>query len=294
MALGLDGALWVAGGHSYNVEGTYVGKITRISSTGSSTHFRVEGSAPFGNDLESIAVAPDGNMWFTDGVSNDGRTNMIRKISPAGVVSAFPVTDVSSSQDITIGPDGNIWFTVQGFGGGGIGKMNTAGVVLGKYQLPSGSFAQSIVTGPDNNLWFTDRETNKIGKMSTAGVLLAEYARPAGSDLWDIAKGPDNSLWFTETGRGKIVKMSVTGEVLLEVTLPEGSQPFAIISGPNGRMWFTEWAGKKIGNVTMNGAVSEFAGPYDSPIFSLATGCDGNVYFNASSTGIGKLFVCAD
>lgn len=289
MVLGLDGTLWVAGGRR--------NEISKISSTGSVTIFPVKGYQPFGSAMDSITVAPDGNLWVTDQNSNDGQTNLIRRVSPTGVVSEFTIKNAASSNDITVGPDGNLWLTLRGHNGGEIVKMSTAGALLGRYPLPSGfsSYPTSIVSGPDNNLWFTDPGTNKIGKMTTTGGLLAEYTRPVDKvgGIMDITKGLDNNLWFTEQNHNTIVKMSVSGQVLAEFKLAAGSQPYSIISGPNGKIWFTEYGGSKIGRITKEGAVSEYRGLYDSPVPSIATGKDGMLYFTIAGSGIGKFFVCA-
>src|SRR5690349_17248812 len=53
-----------------------------------------------------ITSGPDGNLWFTEqGVNKIGR------ITPAGVITEFPLAASSGPSGITTGPDGNLWFT---------------------------------------------------------------------------------------------------------------------------------------------------------------------------------------
>jgi streptogramin lyase len=58
-----------------------------------------------------MTVAPDGNVWFTEGLANK-----IGRITPSGTGSEFPVPTAYSPGPlpgligITVGPDGNIWF----------------------------------------------------------------------------------------------------------------------------------------------------------------------------------------
>lgn len=136
--------------------------------------------------LYGIAAGPDGNMWFTG-------NNKVGRITPAGVITEFPVAFGSSSDGIAAGPDGNIWFS--GRNTNKVGRITPAGVVT-DFPVPtpaSGTNAlASIALGPDGNLWFTEWSGNKIGRI-TSGV----YRRPAlagtgqvglplvcGADVW--------------------------------------------------------------------------------------------------------------
>src|SRR5215470_2879685 len=66
---------------------------------------------PSGGSAYQIVTGPDGNMWFT--IRNRAR---IGRITPAGVITEFPLPDpLSSASEITPGPDGNLWFTEEVF-----------------------------------------------------------------------------------------------------------------------------------------------------------------------------------
>ena len=52
-----------------------------------------------------ITTGPDGNLWFTE-------FGKIGRITPAGVITEFPIlTANSAAVQITTGPDGKLWFT---------------------------------------------------------------------------------------------------------------------------------------------------------------------------------------
>src|SRR5438552_2044428 len=55
--------------------------------------------------VHGVAAGPDGNLWFTE---HD--VNKIGRITPAGVVTEFPIPGVGPDS-ITAGPDGQLWFT---------------------------------------------------------------------------------------------------------------------------------------------------------------------------------------
>ena len=69
----------------------------------------------------SITAAPDG-LWFTESVRRIGR------ITPAGVITEFPLPGAGAPLEITSGPDGNLWFTVGGEPGQ-VGRITPSGDV---------------------------------------------------------------------------------------------------------------------------------------------------------------------
>src|SRR3984893_16023345 len=77
--------------------------------------------------IESIAVGPDGNVWFLysyvngDGAPLGGMNNFVGRCTPAGQFTSFQVFTIDAFRRfvygqfghsaITSGPDGNVWFT---------------------------------------------------------------------------------------------------------------------------------------------------------------------------------------
>jgi len=81
------------------------GKIGRLQG-GAITEFDAQ------SDPVSIILGDDGNLWFTASFANK-----IGRITPAGVVSLYPVpTSNSQPLDITNGPNRTIWFTERAAG----------------------------------------------------------------------------------------------------------------------------------------------------------------------------------
>jgi streptogramin lyase/Ca2+-binding RTX toxin-like protein len=275
------------------------------------------GSGPF-----SIALGPDGNVWFTE-----VNSNKIGRVTPAGVVTEF--TAPGRPGGITAGPDGALWFTE--VGGNKIGRMTTDGTVTNEYTIPTpNTVPHRITTGPDGALWFAEAGADKIGRIATDGTI-TEFAipAPAGRTPFDIVSGPDGNLWFTEIHSNKVGKIT-TGGAITEFTVGDhpsmitagpdgalwfsesdteqannpnkigrittggsftefapptnGSKPQGITTGPDGALWFTEAAANKIGRVTTDGHFSEFAIPTSNSIpFSIVTGSDGNLWFGEFS-----------
>ncbi len=67
--------------------------------------------------LTSIALGPDGAMWFTERAANK-----IGRIAPDGTITEYPVPSADAGPaDIVAGPDGAMWFTEHN--GGRIGRI---------------------------------------------------------------------------------------------------------------------------------------------------------------------------
>jgi len=197
------------------------------------------GSYPTG-----ITSGPDGNLWFTERFGNN-----IGRITPAGVITEFPIPTGGSEPDggITSGPDGNLWFT-EGTGNR-IGRITTAGVIT-EFLVPTGgSFPIGITLGPDGNLWFAEAFAIKIGRITTSGTI-TEYPIPGGGQpLW-ITAGPDGNLWFTDQVDSKIGRITTSGLVTEFATPTANSLPQYITTGPDGNLWFAEELANQIGKAT--------------------------------------------
>ena len=77
-----------------------------------------------------ITTAPDGNVWFTDGLNfqSGGQTSLpIGRITATGAITQFSLADqpFEGLSGIVTGPDGALWFT--GPASNVIGRITTAG-----------------------------------------------------------------------------------------------------------------------------------------------------------------------
>ena len=206
-----------------------------------------------------IALAPDGDIFFSETFSNQ-----IGRISPTGTVTEYPLpSNLRGPWGMVAGPDGAMWFSVDANGPDAeIGRITTSGTVTAYpiSQAPNvGSWG--IAEGPDGALWFTEFANGKIGRMSTSGQV-TQFALPGtGQFPGGITAGPDGALWFTATqDPGEIGRISVSGQIT-EFPIPTpNSGPAYITTGPDGALWFTQSVSNTIGRVTTDGAVTEY--PY--------------------------------
>ena len=271
-----------------------------------------------------IVAGPDGNVWFTEDV-----TNQVARITPQGVVTQFPggAAPGGGPANIALGPDGNLWFTEIN---DAIGRITPAGVVttftagitqdtdaiaagsdgnmwftegsdmIGKI-TPQGVVTQyagangetnSITAGPDGNLWYATLSPS-VGRITPSGVITTFTAGITAGGSSRITEGPDGALWFT-IDSGGIGRISTSGVVTEFFAGLAGTEPLGITTGPDGALWFTDFAHSRIGRITTSGTVTLYssgisagAGPQ-----AIITGPDGNLWFTeASGHRVGKVVI---
>ncbi len=248
------------------------------------------GAQPF-----SIAMASDGNMWFTDA----GTTKAIGMINPktkAIVEFGTGLPAASMPAGITLGPDGNLWFTDRGTPGA-IGVINPTTHVITEFTvgLNGGSAPQQgIGAGPDGNLWFTDSGTTKaIGSINPTTHVITEYSTGllAGSNPGAaMVPGTDGNMWFNDAGTtGAIGIINPLTHDITMFPIGAGSSPGRVAFGPDGNLWFTDKGTTPA--IQFINPVSHVFGPKFStglPAGSLpggiGTGADGSLWFTDQGT----------
>ena len=278
---------------SASASASLVGEVTEFS-TGITPN-----SLPTG-----IAAGPEGDLWFTE--NNEFEATNIGRITPAGVVTQFPIHDFSEPRGIVAGPDGNLWFTevnnVPCEAGGcpsRVGRINPAmPSEVAEYStgIQEGSQPWNIAAGPDGNLWFSER-TGPIGyagqmaRITPTGEVKQFKEGITGDTEPDgVTAGPDGNVWFTEEAGNRIGRITPSGTIT-EFPIPTAnSEPVAIVTGSDGNLWFAEQDSEKIGRITPTGTITEF--PLSSPDAeprSIALGPDGNIWFGMDNGDIGRI-----
>jgi streptogramin lyase len=274
IAAGPDGNVWY-----FDFGRKLVGRVTPA---GSITQFAAPGT---GSGSEAIVGAPDGNIWMVARGEING-PDWILKVSSAGVVTKYPLTDGVGPEGITWGPDGNIWFTE--FWSGRVGRMTPAGVVT-EFSLPTPN-PRGIVTGPDHNLWIAEGglQHESIARMTIKGEV-TEF--PLGSDVnhqlqpYNIVAGPDGNMWFTEIGH--IGRITPTGVI---TQFPMGSghdNVFGLAGGVDGNVWFVDATANTVGRITPTGDIRQYPLPRrNAGPAAIAAGPDGRLWFTESNVSL--------
>src|SRR6266568_6868394 len=176
-----------------------------------------------------LLAGPDGNLWFTETVSNGCQSGKIGRITPEGKISEFSLLSDRVASGIMTGSDGNLWFTESACAKGQNGKIGriTPSGVISEFSLPSNSDPGNITIGSDHALWFTEfginNQNSKIGRITTSGMI-SEFSLPTPHFYpFGITAGPDGNLWFLESDANnknyKIGRITTAGTIS-EFTVP--------------------------------------------------------------------------
>ena len=251
-------------------------------------------------DPSSMAVGPDGAMWFTESTSG---ANSIGRVTTGGIVSEFGGLSAASQPTAITSAGGALWFT-ESHAGGKIGRITTGGSVS-EYSVTVAGAASTafvpygITTGPDGNLWFTlqssDTTPTYVGVMDINGVMLASIrVSNVGVGLAGIAPdAANNAVWFTEQSGHAIGKIDVTTKAITTMVGDGLGGPTSITKGPDGLLYFVETLNSSIGRfdpASPPASVSTHfltptSGAFSSgaPPTGITVGPDGNIWFTENS-----------
>jgi len=289
----------------------------------------VEHRMPARTDIPvTIAVAPDGVVWFTIELSDaigrlkDGHIERLRKggesleplglataadgsawytdagrraisrISSDGTISSFDVsTPVARLGRLAVAPDGAVWFA----------EPTTVSVT----RLEHGVFTRYAVApragvgeggmGPfgvavdaEGTVWATLPPLNKIVRLASRGEM-AEFELPTPqSGPGDIAVDSRGTVWVLEQTANKVARFA--GGRFDEIPVPTANAGLtALAVAPDGSAWFTEVRTHKLGRVR-GSVVREFALPRaDARPVGIAVDRDNNVWYADLRGWVGML-----
>ncbi len=185
---GADGNLWTA-----PIGDSVPSVIAKVTPSGGVTLFSIPSQTRVETGVYSLALGPDGNVWFTE---FDYRR--VGKITPSGQITQFPlptsVSNYATAGAITGGPDGAVWFTARGVKQF-VCRITTDGQVMAfpVSDLISDS-SSAICGGPDGSLWFAGE--GFIGRCTTAGQI-TKFPVSVPNGPYGITSGPDGNIWVT-------------------------------------------------------------------------------------------------
>jgi virginiamycin B lyase len=204
-----------------------------------------------------INNGPDGNIWFTNAVSN-----LIGYINPTthAIVTYAVPTLASNVEDIYAGPDNAMWFVEPS--SSKIGRFDLATGVITEYPLANPAAAPiGIFAASDGGMWFPEFVGNKIGRIDVVTKAITEYTvpTPAATPFVLRVETPDGSLWFSEFTGNKIGKIAMSTGVITEYALPEAaSGPVSVTRGSDGNIYSDEGLSNKIAQLNpTTGVITE-------------------------------------
>jgi virginiamycin B lyase len=298
---GRPGAMTVAGGDTFYLQGTAINSVGRMTTSGTKTDYAMglpSGATSF-TVKPQLITGPDGNVWFFGSTNLGLRLGKLDISSGSFTYYTLPCSD--SAANIGTGPDDKIYFSCSTPGATGAAylksfDLSTAATSVFWTFQPYSAIG-NIFTGTDGRLYVTDGYHKHIFgfNVGTSGGVNFSTGTTSATDL---TSGPDGNLWFVRH-TNKIVKATTAG-VLTEYSLPSGitvDSETKLAAGPDGAMWFynagtTTSGNVKVGRITTSGIVTSYTLPITGTLHYIyggpVVGSDGAIWVNYSATGYGN------
>ena len=147
--------------------------------------------------VERVAVAPNGRVWFTQGMTP------ISELDPnTDTLLAFGLPPGTSALGITVDVTGNVWFT--DISRPAIGRLDPTTGDVHLWTIPGGVQPFDLALDDIGNVWFTDREANAVGYLSPARNEISMYPLSPNTHPVDLVIDEVGRVWFTAE-RGNFV-----------------------------------------------------------------------------------------
>ena len=248
---GLGSATSASASLSLSVSATYT--FSTLAGSGAGGTVDGSGRAAQFNAPWGIAVDTAGNIYVSEGGASVAGTpsNVIRKITPAGVVTTLAGrAGVSGSQDgagtaatfsgprgMTLDSSGNLYVAANG-----VRRITSAGVV--STVVPSMNLPSALVFDLTGNLLVAESNVHAIKKVSLQGDVSAY----AGTGTWGWLDGPAANAQF--------------------------GGPSGIAADSFGSVYVSEYYNSTIRKITTAGVVSTFAGKVNAGGVADGAGAD--------------------
>lgn len=271
----------------------------------------------------TVAIAPDGTVWFTIDFSDaiglfrngkierlskgtrnlepiglaavpdgsawytDSSARVISHISRSGEITSFPLsTPIARLGRLAVAPDGSVWFA----------EISSYSIT----QLKDGKFTryviESIRGGPygvaidaEGTVWATLQSGNALVRISAEGEM-TEIEVPTRASLpTDIAVDSTGAVWFLEFRANKIGRYANNKFTEFQIPGNEKAGLTGLAIAPDDSVWFGMLRTHSLGRFH-NGVFKKFRLPRsDARPYSVAVDTSGNVWYTDISGWLGML-----
>jgi len=147
--------------------------------------------------VEDLAVAPDGQVWFTQTLSP------LTALDPTtNTMLAYGLPPGTDAVGVRVDDGGNVWFT--DISRPAIGRLDPITGDVHLWTIPGGNQPLDLGFDSAGNVWFTDRAGDAVGYLSPARNEIALYLFPLNTHPLRLAIDGVGNVWFTAE-RGNFV-----------------------------------------------------------------------------------------
>ena len=241
LATASDSSVWFIDNHAKSNGTSIDSAIGHLTASGQFTFFAIptkNGAAtvPNGFGQSSIALAPDGTVWFTENA-----TFKAGELTPStGHFTEFPLESQEAPSGITVGPDGKVWYAVADHEIAQITPPSNGDFV--EFSLASGSYPLDLLIGSDGNLWVTEAGRGRIARFMPSFGVVNDFELPTSNGApQHIVSAPDGMLWYAEAAGMDVGRVTIHGESApaFDVIATPGQQNFDITVSAGGIVYVT-------------------------------------------------------
>ncbi|HTU69643.1 MAG TPA: hypothetical protein VMF11_04920 [Candidatus Baltobacteraceae bacterium] len=243
--------------------------------------------------IQALATADDGKVWFTQTQTRDGSRNRVGYIRQGGRITLFRLPRKDAFLwSIASDAHGGAW--VSEFAAHRVAHIDGAGTIR-EFSLPGPptEFVRSIDVDPDGTVWVL--QDDAIVHLSSTGaarrfvvplpksVAGIRNMVPAGTGSWwmtvYVTRGRDPEIWrFTTPDR------------LVRYRLPESALgPLILAAGTDGSAWMTYNGACIIARIERSGNITQYRLPFNAfDVWGMTEDDLGDLWFaNAQSEKLG-------
>lgn len=243
--------------------------------------------------IQALAVADDGNVWFTQTLTADGSLNRVGYIRQDGRVTLYrlPRKDAFVSA-IATDANGGAW--VSEFGAHRVAHVSGSGEIK-EFSLPGPAteFVRSIDVDRDGSVWVL--QDNAIVHLSSTGVA-RRFVVPLPKSVEGIRNmvpAGSGSWWMTvykTKGDPEIWRFTIPDR-LVRYRLPDsGMGPVNLAAGAHGSAWMQYGLPRIIAHIDVSGDVTQYLMPFRGfDVWGLAEDDLGDVWlanFESEKLGV--------
>ena len=147
--------------------------------------------------VEDLAVAPGGQVWFTQTLSP------LTALDPTtDTMLAYGLPAGTNAAGVRVDDGGDVWFT--DVSRPAIGRLDPMTGDVHLWTIPGGDQPLDLAFDSAGNVWFTDRAGDAVGYLGPSRNEMALYSFPPNTHPLRLAIDGVDSVWFTAE-RGNFV-----------------------------------------------------------------------------------------